>query len=82
MCRELSQERHIAQLLDVRTNRQIIVKLLTLVCLKIHKNERVGLAAASRDRSNLPSNVFVCLDHFEDKYFDKSWDLQKPAFLH
>ena len=41
------------------------------------------LAAISRDKSNLPSNVFVCSDHFEDKYFDKSWDLHtKPAFLH
>ena len=56
------------------------MKLLTLVCLKIHKDERVGLAAASRDRSNLPSNVFVCLDHFEDKYFDKLWDLQNQLF--
>ena len=40
------------------------------------------LAAISRDKSNLPLNIFVCSDHFEDKYFDKSWDLQKPAFLH
>ena len=32
------------------------------------------LAAISRDNSNLPSidHVFVCSDHFEDKYFDKS----------
>ena len=29
-------------LLDVITNRQIIVKLLTLICLKIYKDERVG----------------------------------------
>ena len=38
------------------------------------------LAAISRDKSNLPSNVFVCLEHFEDKYFDKSWDLQTAFF--
>ena len=38
------------------------------------------LAAISRDKSNLPSNVFVCSDHFEDKYFDKSWDLQNRLF--
>ena len=34
------------------------------------------LAAISRDKSNLPSNIFVCSDHFEDKYFDKLWDIQ------
>ena len=38
------------------------------------------LAAISRDTGNLPSNVFVCSDHFEDKYFNKSWDLQKRLF--
>ena len=38
------------------------------------------LAAISRDKSNLPSNVFVCSDHFEDKYFDKFWDLQNWLF--
>ena len=38
------------------------------------------LAAISRDKSNLPSNIFVCSDHFEDKYFDKSWDLQNRLF--
>ena len=39
------------------------------------------LAAISRDKSNLPSNIFVCSDHFEDKYFDKSWDLQTGFFF-
>ena len=34
------------------------------------------LAAISRDKSH----VFVCSDHFEDKYFDKSWDLQNRLF--
>ena len=38
------------------------------------------LAAISRDKSNLPSNIFVCWDHFEDKYFHKSWDLQNRLF--
>ena len=38
------------------------------------------LAAISRDKSNLPLNVFVCSDHSEDKYFDKSWDLQNRLF--
>ena len=33
------------------------------------------LTEISRDKDNLPSNVFVCSDHFEDKYFDKLWDL-------
>ena len=36
--------------------------------------------AISRDKSDLPSNVFVCSDHFEDKYFNKSWDLQNWLF--
>ena len=34
------------------------------------------LAAIRRDKRNLPSSVFVCSDHFEDKYFDKLWHLQ------
>ena len=38
------------------------------------------LAAISRDKSNLPSNVFVFSNHFEDKYFDKSRDLQNWLF--
>ena len=33
------------------------------------------------DKSNLPSNVFVCSDHFEGKCFDKSWDLQNQIFF-
>ena len=38
------------------------------------------LAAISRDKGNLSSNVLVCPDHFEDKYFDKSWNLQNRLF--
>ena len=38
------------------------------------------LAAISKDKDNLPSNVFVCSDHFEEKYFGKSWDLQNRLF--
>ena len=41
------------------------MKLLTLVCLRIHK--------AIYDKSNLPFN-------FENKYFDKLWDLQNRFF--
>ena len=55
----------IAQLLDAIAKRQIIVKLLTLIYLKIHKDKIV---------------VFVCSDNFEDKYFDKSWNLQNQPF--
>ena len=40
-CKEHSQEWRIAQLLDAITNAQIIVRLLTLICLKINKDERV-----------------------------------------
>ena len=38
------------------------------------------LAAINRDKDNLPSNVFVCSDHFEDKNSGKSWDLQNRIF--
>ena len=34
----------------------------------------------SRGKSNLPSNVYVCSDHFEGQYFYKSWDLQNRLF--
>ena len=42
--------------------------------------QKSWLTATSRDKGNLPSNVFVCSNHFEDKYFDKSWDLQNRLF--
>ena len=38
------------------------------------------LAAISRGKGNLPSNAFVCSDHFEDRYFHKSWALQNRLF--
>ena len=44
------------------------------------QRQKSWLAAISRDKSNLPSNVFVCSDDFEDKYFDKSWDLENRLF--
>ena len=65
MQKEPYQKWCISQLLDVRTTRKLIVKLLTLVCLRIHK--------AIYDKSNLPFN-------FENKYFDKLWDLQNRFF--
>ena len=34
--------------------------------------QKSWLTAISRDKGNLPSNVFVCSNHFEEKYFDKS----------
>ena len=36
------------------------------------RRQKNWLAAISRDKGNLPSNVFVCSYHFDDKYFDKS----------
>ena len=42
--------------------------------------ELVTGIALSSGKGNLPSNVNVCSDHFEDKYFDKSWDLQNWLF--
>ena len=44
------------------------------------QRQKSWLAAISTDKSNLPSNVYVCSDHFEDKYFDKSLDLQNRLF--
>ena len=38
------------------------------------------LAVINRDKDNLSSNVFVCSDHFEEKNFGKSWDLQNRIF--
>ena len=38
------------------------------------------LVEISRDKGNLPSKIFVCSDYFEEKYFDKSLDLQNWFF--
>ena len=32
------------------------------------------------NRTELPKNVCVCSDHFEDGCFDKSWELQNRLF--
>ena len=48
--------------------------------LKDPQRRKSWLAATSRDKGNLPSNVLVCSDHFEDKYLHKSWDLQNRLF--
>ena len=45
------------------------------------QRQKNWVAAISWDKSNLPSNVFVCSDHFEGKCFDKSWDLQNRIFF-
>ena len=36
---------------------------------------KVWIAKLNREKDNLPSNVYVCSDHFEDG-FDSSWMLQ------
>ena len=61
-------------------NKQVNNSEVTLVYLKIHKDKRVGQLQSVKIKSNLPSNAFVCSDHFEDKYFDKSWELQNQLF--
>ena len=58
---------------------------VTLIYINFPKDayrRKSWLAAISRDKDNLPSifHVFVCSDHFEDKYFDNSWDLQNRLF--
>ena len=55
MCKEHSQEWCIAQLLDARKNRQIIVNLA-----------KSWLVATSRDKSI--KNVFISFTHFEAKF--------------
>ena len=44
------------------------------------QRQKKWLATISRDKGNLPSNIFVCSNHFEAKYFDESWDLQNQFF--
>ena len=62
-------------------NKQVINSEVIYFTLPKHPQRlKSWLAAISRDKSNLPSNVFVCLNSFEDKYFDKSWDLQNRFF--
>ena len=74
-----NQEQRIARLLDVRTNRQIIA--VTYFSLpKDPQRLQSWLIAISRGKSNLPSNVFIYFDHFEEKYFDQSCDLQNRIF--
>ena len=74
-----NQEQRIAHLLDVRTNRQIIA--VTYFSLpKDPQRLKSWLIAISRGKRNLPSNVFIYFDHFEEKYFDQSCDLQNRIF--
>ena len=49
---------------------------------KESQRRKSWVSAISRDKGNLPSiyHVFVCSDHFDDKYFDKSSDLQNRLF--
>ena len=36
----------------------------------------VWIAKVNREKDNLPKNVWVCSDHFEDDCFDSSWMLE------
>ena len=66
-------------MLDVRTNRQIIA--VTYFSLpKDPQRLKSWLIAISRGKRNLPSNVFIYFDHFEEKYFDQSCDLENQIF--
>ena len=54
-----------------------------VTCFSLPKDpqrQKRWLAAITRDKGSLPSNVFVCSDHFEDKYFNELWDLQNCLF--
>ena len=33
-----------------------------------------------RPVDNFPSKIFLCSDHFEEKYFDPSWKLQNEIY--
>ena len=37
---------------------------------------KVWIAKLNREKDNLPKNVWICSDHFENDYFDSSWMLQ------
>ena len=37
---------------------------------------RLWIAILNREKDNLPSKVYVCIDHFEDDCFDSWWMLQ------
>ena len=37
---------------------------------------KVWIAKLNREKDNLPKNVWICSDHFEDDCFDSSWMLQ------
>ena len=64
---------------DAITHRQII-EVTYFNFPKDPQRRKSWLAATSRHKRNFPSNVFVCSNHFEDKSFDKSWDLQNRVF--
>ena len=61
-------------------NKQANNNEVTYFNLPKDPQRRKSWLAISRDTGNLPSiYVFVCSDHFEDKYY-KSWDLQNWPF--
>ena len=37
---------------------------------------KIWIAKLNREKDNLPKNVWICSDHFEDDCFDSSWMLQ------
>ena len=37
---------------------------------------KTWIAKLNREKDNLPKNVWICSDHFEDDFFDSSWMLQ------
>ena len=32
------------------------------------------------NRTELPNKAYLCSDHFDEKYFDKSWELQNKLY--
>ena len=43
----------------------------------VHKD---WIQATCRQVDNLPSKIFICSDHFEEKCFDPSWKLQNELY--
>ena len=37
---------------------------------------KIWIAKLNHEKDNLPKNVWICSDHFEDDCFDSSWMLQ------
>ena len=59
-----------------KNNREVSYLRLT-EDTSVHKD---WIHAIGRTVDNLPSKIFICLDHFEEKCFDPSWKRQNELY--